>query len=421
MFKLLTKGYIKKIVAILLFPLLLFPTIYYFPHKGAGDMEIWLEWMSHIQMWGPLNAYGFINARPDFWTVQPPLYFINLWLAIKMAAVFGVSLLLGVKIMLLFYYTLTLGSLIYLSTVFSKRSIWLSILITSALFFGGLYFTIMSMVFTTLDISFAPMIVLSLIFFARSNYFRSGVFFAIALFIKWLNIVLLPVFLFYFVSKNHSRFEINTRVVHFIAGLVFVCGAVVSTFWFNNLSLASIYQSLNKSFIHGAQVDTGGALNFWYFVDFGLLKQLYPTKYVELINKLIYLWSPISAVIFSVAVLAILKRSIQKVGNFENLMQVGILVSWSYFIWRTGVHANHLYITVLVALCLAIAKTNKKNVTQYAWLCFLGLSPILTHGFPIPSGFIETFGYNFWFLGLLSVLNISVYIYYLLNYLRNMK
>ena len=80
-----------------------------------------------------------INTNHNYWTADyPPLTFINLWLAMKAAAVFGVSWMIGIKIMLLVYYLATWVSLIYLSTLFRRRSIWISITVASLLFLGGL-------------------------------------------------------------------------------------------------------------------------------------------------------------------------------------------------------------------------------------------------------------------------------------------
>src|SRR3990172_9182090 len=111
----------KRLMVILGLAVLFLPAIIFFPNYGTGDMDQWLEWTTDVERWGPLNSYSIINNRPDFWTVHPPFYFINFWLASKAASVFNVSLIIGIKIVILFYYFFTLASLIYLSTLFKRK------------------------------------------------------------------------------------------------------------------------------------------------------------------------------------------------------------------------------------------------------------------------------------------------------------
>src|SRR3989344_9350133 len=109
---------IKRLLIVFALVVLFLPTLVYFSHKGTGDMDVWLEWTSHVNRWGPLNAYSIINTtvsdridrnnintNHNYWTTDyPPLTFINLWLAMKAATILGVSWMLGIKIMLLAYY-----------------------------------------------------------------------------------------------------------------------------------------------------------------------------------------------------------------------------------------------------------------------------------------------------------------------------
>lgn len=53
---------IKRLLIVFALVVLFLPTLLYFSHKGTGDMGVWLEWTSHIQRWGPLNAYSIINT-----------------------------------------------------------------------------------------------------------------------------------------------------------------------------------------------------------------------------------------------------------------------------------------------------------------------------------------------------------------------
>lgn len=421
---------IKKLLIVLIMLVLFLPTLLYFPHKGTGDMGVWLEWTSHIDRWGPLNAYSIINTavvdtvvinnintNHSYWTTDyPPITFINLWLAMKAAAFFDVSWTIGIKISLFVYYMATWFSLIYLSTIFRRESVWVSVAVASGLFFGGLYFAIITQAFSVLDITFAPYVVFSLALFARRKYLLAGVFFALAVLVKWIAMVILPVFLFYFIIKKGRRYKIDAAIFKFFGALTLVFGLLVIGFLFNHLSLFSLAESLRKAFSHGVWYLAPGPLNFWWLTGYGAIKFLYPETYGAIIKNNLYIFSSISMVIFLLVLITILKSFLERKKDVGNLLQASVMISWSYYIWRTGVHPNHLFIAVLIALCLAIVRTSKNNVWQYLWLCFFGLTPVLTQGFPVSGGFIA-FPVNYLLLGLLALFHILVYLFYLRKYL----
>ncbi|MEK7581030.1 MAG: hypothetical protein AAB512_01985 [Patescibacteria group bacterium] len=445
-----------------------------------GNMDVWLEWTAHIDRWGPLNAYSIINtsvsdtiisnsinANYNYWTTDyPPFAFINLWLAMKAAAVFGVSWMIGIKLMLLVYYLATWVSLIYLSTILRRKSIWTSIAVVSGLYLGGLYFAIISQAFTTLDITFAPYVIFSLALFARRKYLPSGICFALAVLVKWIAIMMLPVFLFYFIIKNGQRYKlpkteshryyslslherakihssprkyvfsrihpwinslghsaseykIDMPIFKFLVAFTSVFVLLIIVFLVNHLSLFSLAESLRKAFSHGVWYFEIGSLNFVYLIQYGVLIPFYPETYVMVIKNNLHIFSLITGVIFLLVDIAILKSFLIKKKDVGSLLQASLMISWSYFILRTGVHANHLFITILAALCLAIINTNKSNIRLYLILIFFGLSPVLTHGFPVRGGFVA-FPENllhYWLLTLLAAIHVLIYLVYLRKYL----
>lgn len=426
---------IKRLLIIFGLVVFSLPTVIFFSHKGTGDMGVWLEWTSHINRWGPLNAYSIINTdiidtkihetpvnnintNHSYWTTDyPPITFINLWLAMKAATLFGVSWMIGIKILLLVYYLATWVSLIYLSTLFRRQSIWRDITVVSGLYLGGLYFAIISQAFTTLDITFAPYVVFSLALFARRKYFLSGIFFALAVLVKWIAMMMLPVLLFYFIIKKGRRYRIDTPMFKFLGAFALVFGLLIIGFLLNHLSLLSLAESLRKAFSHGLWYLTAGSLNFWWIIQFVAIKPFYPETYAMVIKNNMYIFSAISSVIFLIVNIAILKSFLKRKKDIGSLLQASLMISWSYFIWRTGVHGNHLFIAVLTALCLAIINTKKSNIRQYLWLSLFGLaSPVLTYGFPIKGGFVA-FPENYVLLTLAAVLHVLIYLVYLRSYL----
>lgn len=337
----------------------------------------------------------------------------------KMASVIGVSWTIGVKILLLVYYLATWVSLIYLSTFFSRKSIWKSITVVSGLFFGGLYFAVISQAFTTLDITIAPYVVFSLALLARRKYLPSGLFFALAVLVKWVPLIMLPAVLIYFVTKKGRQYKIDPAIFKFFGAFTLVIGLMIVGFLLNHLSLLSLVESLRKAFSHGIWYFDMGALNISWLIQFGVLKPLFPETYTMIIKNNLPIFSAISSVIFLLVIIVILRSFLKRKKDVGSLLEASLMITWGYYILRTGVHPNHLFISVLAALCLAIINTSKSNIRLYLLLSILGLSPILTHGFPWKGSFVA-FPQNFllyFFLTLLAAAHVLIYFAYLRNYL----
>lgn len=408
----------KNILIFLGLVILFLPAVVFFPNYGTGDMDIWLEWTSHVDMWGPLNAYSKINARADFWTVHPPIYFINLYLALKAASLFSVSSMIGIKTILLFYYLATWASLIYLSFISKRKSIWAKVLVSSGLFLGGMYFVVNSEAFSYLDITFAPFVVLTLALFTRRRYLLSGICLALAVLVKWVVVVLLPIFLLYFIYKKGRRYKIDKPLFKFLAGMTLVLGLLILVFWLNHVPLYSIVESLKKAFGHGSQFLAPGALNFSWIIGYVVLELMYPETYGMIIKNNLPIIQSASTVIFTSVSLVILKGVLERKKNIVSLLQASLMISWGYFIWRTGVHENHIFTSVLIALCLVIINTSRSNLLLYFWLSFFGLVNMLVlYGFPVRGGFVAI-PMNFLVLGLLAILHVLIYLFYLRRYLQ---
>lgn len=381
---------IKKLLIILGLATFSLPMVIFFPNEGTSDMGVWLEWTSHIDRWGPLNAYSIINTDPNYEnTDYPPLSFLNLWLALKAAATGNVSWMLGIKFILLVYYLATWAAIIFLSTLIKKRSIGTNILISSGLFLVSLYFVVNSQALGYLDITYAPYIVVSILLFAKRQYFLSGVLLTIAILIKWIVVLMIPAFLFYFINKKGRRYRFgHFPMLKFFGGVVLVAGLLLVVLLLNNISLLSLVESLRKALIRTSSTLSPGALNFNLIIGY-IVELLYPDNYQVVIRNNYQFFQSFSAAIFLAIIILILKNFLKVKKDMHSFLQTSLMVTWSYFIWRTGVHENHLFITVLTALCLAVLGTNWSNIRQYLFLAFFGLANFFVYfGFPIREGSI---------------------------------
>lgn len=453
-----TVSQIKKLLIVLLLAIFSLPIIIFLPYEGSSDMRVWLEWASYIDRWGPLNAYSIINTHPDYERSDyPPVSFINIALALKASTVFNVSWMIGIKILILGYYLATWATLIYLSTLVKRRPKWRGAFISSLLFLGSFFFVVNSEARSYLDITYALWIVLSMALFLRQKYFLSGIFMALAILVKWIGILMIPAILFYFISKNRRRLKIDSHenssrlsfsllrankskvsptarnfgrsleinyllMFKFFGGLALIFSLMIIAFLLNHLSLLSFVGSLSKAFGHGWSL-TSGALNFYWLVDY-MIKVMYPETFTEVIRNSINIFQLFSALIFASVVIAIIKSFIGKRRDVVSLLTTSLMISWSYFILRTGVHENHLFLSVLTALCIAIINTNWSNIRQYFWLSFFGLANLVIFNgitvnnvnFQIPQVLKGIWGINL--TELIAALQVFVYLFYLFRYLR---
>lgn len=419
---------IKKLLIIFGLLVLSLPMIVFLPNEGTSDMGVWLEWTSYINRWGPLNAYSIINTNHDYERSDyPPISFINLWFALKAAAVGNVSWMIGIKIIILGYYLTTWAALIYLSTLVRRKPIWMSIVVSSGLFLGGLFFVVNSEALSYLDITFAPFVVFSFALFARRKYLLSGACLALAILVKWIPLIMLPTFLFYFISKRGRRYRIDCPpMLKFFEGVILTAGLLIISFLANHLSLFSLVESLSKAFVRPSSSLSAGALNFNWIVNY-LIKLIYPETYVGVIRNNFHIFQLISAVIFLSVGITILKSFLKREKEMDSLLQTSLMISWSYFIWRTGVHENHLFISVLIALCIAIINTNWENIRQYLVLSFFGLANLIVFfGFPVRNGSVAILSSFTIIPGvhlteILAVLHLLIYLVYLRKYVLSKK
>ena len=281
---------------------------------------------------------------------------------------------------------------------------------------------IISEAFSSMDITFAPFVVFSLVLFARRKYLISGICLALAILVKWIAMLMLPAFLFYFINKKGRWYRIDRFAMYkFFGGVMLIIGLLIIGFWLNHISLFSLVEALRRTFYRPNLAPP--ALNFIWIVTY-LIKQIYPETYVGVIRNNTYLFQLISAVIFLLAGILILKNYLKRKKDIVSLLQTSLMISWSYFIWRTSIHENHLFITVLTALCLAVLNTNWSNIRLYLWLNFIGLANlVLFFGFPIREGSVLLPGSvgNIWGVNLavlLAVFHILIYFVYLRRFLQ---
>lgn len=270
-----------------------------------------------------------------------------------------------------------------------------------------------------MDITFAPFVVFSLALLARRRYLLSGICIAIAILTKYVGVVTLPAFLFYFIHKKGGRYKIDIQAFKFFGGMFLIFGLLIIGFLLDHISLFSLVVSFRKALSYGVRLWAPGALNFPWFMGYGVIKLVYPETWATVIRGNVQTFSLISGIIYLSVFLAILISFIKKKKDMTNLLQASLMLGWSYVIWRTGVQENHIFITVLIALCLALMNTSWINIQRYAWLCFFSLlNLVVFFGIPVRKGFVGVeILYDFWFMGMLSALHILIYLFYLKKYL----
>ena len=318
---------LKKYIYIIFILLIL--AYSFFGSVGTADVKLRKEWVDLMQTFGLHNGYQM--ARPDY----PPLSLMVLFLTAKIDKFTFLDFQQSHHLTLLFFMLLT-------SFVFYKISKNLPL---SIILFGSLF--LLTMVLGYGDIMYASFLLLCLYYLSKRSYLLAGLFYGITIFIKWQPLIIFP-FLIAFVidfPKIFTRPNI-VRVVLFIAPVILTFLVFFSTFG------SEIFLSLSRTTKTHLSY-SGNALNLGWVVSY----------FVQILNKNIinselrtvtYLPSNIDDLkvlrlaFYVFYAFAFTKFSLSK-KTYKQLITALLLTTYGYFVLNSGVHENHLVLTMILA------------------------------------------------------------------------
>lgn len=316
-----------------------------FQTHGTPDMDFyWLRWLELVRTQQPVAAY--IRAQSDY----PPLTMAILWLGGTLFAGITTDPLIQIKLTLLL--VLSISAVIYWRL---SRNALLTAVFLAAHVIGtiGLAY---------LDIFAGLWMVAALLLLIRGIPEGFAVLFACALLTKWQPLIMAPVVALYLLSQRNFR---NAAAL-----LLLPATLLVIANWFD------IHQVLQAWFKLQRAID-GSFFNAYAFGLQGLIDAavrisalisalqqpsetlvLQHYQAIEVFTRIgtgpwssVRFW--ISQCLFCVFVLFTLLGFMRSKRQVNDLLRCSVQMYVVYFLFRHGVHENHLYIPALLALVLA--------------------------------------------------------------------
>jgi len=395
-------------LAIALFVVL---AIIFTPTTGTGDINMFVGW----------GVYAYDNSVASSYAVfkdnYPPLAFTILYAAVALSKALGISPFYGVKIMYLFFLTLSIA-IIYMWT---QRNIIKTIIFSIPLTYSCLFLGYM-------DICFAGLLLLSVYFLNKENLLLANIFFTTAALIKFAPLIVAPFILTYALwhSIKISKSHINAIKIFFVNILVPPAIALFVLYLFFGDTLLL---SLQRSFPHKCL--TCNALNFNYFsyevisaiknhqnVFWAIINQTKLTQPAIAGDETQY---AVAHALFNFFYISTFIVFLTKQKSPINLMLFCIIGHMAYFTFSAEVHENHLYLSMLIAMAIAIIDERYlmmalsialiSSVNLFLFYGFNGLNPLIEpdwtaipEGFPYNAKIIMAIFETFYFLMLWSAI-----------------
>lgn len=235
------------------------------PQPPLWDASVYIMMGKYIFSWGAVGCWE--PYRPILW----PLMLGLVWRL-------GGDPILGGRILGIFF---SLGSifLVYLigRIVFEKRTGMVAALFLSL---ATVFFEWGNLSYTEIPSTFFVLLAIFLVF--QKRYFLSGLFVALAVFTRYIQILVIPPLFLSILFSNHQRKERFSNLAIFLSGFLFIC----VPFLFVNVLM---YQNLLTPFWEVVSPIKQYA-GLWYQGPFFYLEYLLEDEYLVLIFGFLGIW-----------------------------------------------------------------------------------------------------------------------------------
>src|SRR3989338_6949733 len=197
----------KLILKLLITVFLLSVNLFFINSHGTGDVDNWLKIIDKINTTSISGLFpGCLeyDCGVFYPLTYPPGHFMIIYLIAKIipASVFGT--LFSFKLSILFFYFLGLFSVFIFIKSFINNPLRQSRTFVDILL---IYLSSLSLIYNTsvlgyTDIYILPFLVMSILFLFNNKYILSALFFSVSALIKWQPLIILPLFLFSFLSRS---------------------------------------------------------------------------------------------------------------------------------------------------------------------------------------------------------------------------
>lgn len=362
----------SKLIKVILILILIGINLTLILSPGTSDVKNWQNIVSLINQKRTSELFpGCLNYDCGVFypLTYPPGHFLVIFFFTKILSIAQIGTLLTIKIAILTFYILTLFSFIIFNKFLSSRrnsnkklkTIDLSLIYLSSL---SLILNTQGLGYT--DIFFFPFLIFSILSLLRQRYLIAGILFGIASLIKWQPVIILPFLIFYLISLK-SKVSTLKKLTLFLVGLFLT---VFFLYPLNNNIVNALIFSLHKGAI--SNIFLSAALNFQWLATY-LYRLLFPQIFGPFINgKIDYVtqrgfpFPPIFFFpkLFFVGIYMLILGNYflrRKDGNINSLLKSSFAAYTSYFMVSSGVHENHLSISLLLALLIFVIEPSLKN------------------------------------------------------------
>jgi len=348
---------------------------------GTSDMK------AFVRASAVTSEYGLVKGYATYNLYYPPLSSFIIWITGKLGNIKYDSTWLvdypsvdqittqyiPIKISLSFFLILTTILVFLYLKVTHKLTI--SKVISQSLFIGmNIAIIEITLVLGYIDIYFVPPLFLSLYFMSRDYDYLAGTWFALTFLIKLIPIILLPVYLFHYLSINLRNHQIKiqwNKLSTFIFGVVTISLPII--YVYNPTEITKI---IVMSAYHGRYLSLN-ALNFPWILNNLFSPDNLASPAINLLLKIIF---------FIVSGTTLL-RYITGKHTMYRWLQVAIITTYSYFVFSTGAHENHLFTAFVLSLALYLYTNNQFSRRLYSiltGLLFLNLFLFYQLGLNVP-------------------------------------
>ena len=419
----------KRIFSILIILFLIALNVYLIPSKGTGDLQAHIDRLNLVRnySWGQ-----FISKCLDFTCFKslgflenyPPFTIVLLFTFMKILPYKLIGMHYTIKLTIFFFYILTYLTFIYIYKKANINKKKINIINISTIFFSLLSITLNSQGLGYLDI-ISSFFLLWFLYFLLLNkkYFVSGFLYSISILIKFQPLIIAPIIFCYFINIRKNENSLNLK-----NGLMFILGLSMSIFILMIINYHAFLFLKNSLFFALSNTKLSASLNiFWIITIF--LRIYFPSIYglyrndyynyidVEPQNHLLLL----GKFIFIIMGILILFKFIKQIKHIElNTLITMQVFYFSYFILSSGVHENHNYITLILAILIFIRNTNfyaRLNLQLINGINFINM--FLFYGISGNRDFLSDIIFKIDFTVIFSVIFSFIYFVYIYLFFKN--
>jgi len=276
--------------------------------------------------------------------LYPPLADVLIWISYSLAMLIGVAPVYLFKFSLLVFLLATTQIFYY----WSNKN-----LPATLCFYGAMLLSSLGLAY--LDIYFAPALLFSLRRLQQGKLSQFAFFFTLACLIKFPPLMIAPFLLVYIVTNHWRQKQTRTNIeILNWKSLAPTFGLLtVILFFFGKTLLIALLKTTQAPWL------SAWALNFNWIVTRIFLQNGWGQAYPPGLDPSISIMNPVPALAHQMAMWlflfffsATLLLFISGKKTFENLLLTALLGSFSYFMFSTGVHENHLFLASLLAMVL---------------------------------------------------------------------